>query len=179
MTSFNFYTLFLSLMALCAVHSIHAAAVQGSNTMQIVTNNNCDVDRTMRMSGPWDVTLLDTMTIKAKQSYTQYLAKDQSSLAWILGDPAQNKFDEVEMSMVDGVAWYDVSCIVSYTGYALHVRPIFAAGQSTTERCTVIGCDANASLATCPNVYWSNMKGTQDYSCPYSQVIGFEYDMCD
>lgn len=179
MTSIQLNTLF-SLVALIAhgVHMVHTAAVQCSNTMKIVTNNNCDVDRTMRWSGPYDSTLLNTTTIKAKQSYTQYIAKNQQSLAWILGDPAQNKFDEVEASMSDGIFFYDVSYIQSYTGYALHVRPILAAGQSLTDACAVIGCDANASLATCPKVYWSDNMGNPDFACQYTQVIGFEFDMC-
>ena len=94
-----------NLLVFCAVLGISLvqAAPAASNTIMVKTINNCNIDRTMRWSGPYDSTLLATTTIAPKQSYTQYIQKDLLSLAWIFGDPSQNKFDEVEASMANGV----------------------------------------------------------------------------
>ena len=172
---------YTNLLVFCAVlgMSLVQAAPAASNTILVKTNNNCNIARNVRMTGVNGVLLQDTTPIAAQSSYTQYVNKDQSSLAWFYGGPTLNgKTDEVEMTLKDGVAWYDISYIVSFTGLATHMRPIMANGQSMNGKCVPIGCAAGASLATCNSVYWTNVNGQPTYSCGYNEIVGFEVDLC-
>ena len=177
------YLVLASLAAVCTLLKVAQAApatMTNADTIQIVTNNRCNKDRTIKYTGTYGTVLMDTTTVQAHTSFTQYVKKDQESLAWIIGDPSQGAttFDEMEASMKDGVFFYDVSFIQSYTGQAFHVRPIMAQGKDYNEHCAIIGCDANASMATCPNVYWTDHDGNPDYACQYTEVQGFEINLC-
>ena len=153
----------------------------GANTLPVVTNNRCGYPRSVRMTGVNGVELMSARPIAAGAAFTSYLARDQSSIALYYRNKDGSKYDEFELTMVDQHTWYDISLIDSYTGEAMHVVPIYASasGAWTTSNCHTIGCGANASPATCPNVYWTPKNAEPaDFNCGYNEIVALHVNLC-
>lgn len=170
--------LLITALAALSATSFTGAAPTGDTTMMFVTHNRCNVPRTFRFQGPWATVEIPTLQIEAGQSYTHYVGRERLSLAWFFGEVDSDRYDEAEMSMSGGIAYYDTSFIQSKTGRAFHISPVMADGLSETEDCATSGCDANADAATCPRVYWGDKVPVRDYSCRFEQIKSFNMYLC-